>query len=315
MRDRLARLRHHRVVGGDDEHRDVGDLRAAGAHGGECFVARRVEERDLPAVDVDLVRADVLRDAARLGVDDLRVADRVEQRRLAVIDVAHDRDDRRARLQRVLGVVERLGLLVVVGGVLDRHFALQLGRDQLDLLVGERLRRRLRRAEVEEDLDDRLHRDAERLREVADADARLDRDGTGRRRRRLRGCCRGAACRRGRAPWRGSRGRAAWLSMTTRRRRLPGPLPPRGRSGRFGFPFAIRTPQCKDVRATDRPGRSAGAPARTLVVRPRARSTRAGCRCRRRVPVPHAPERARRSGRRTGRARSGRRAGRSRRTA
>src|SRR5712691_10008454 len=44
------------------------------------------------------------------------------------------------------------------------------------------------------------------------------------------------ASSRPRPPWRGSRGRAAWLSMTTRRLRLPGPLPPRGRSGRFGLP-------------------------------------------------------------------------------
>ena len=44
--DRLARLRHHAVVGGDDDHGDVGDLLAAGAHGGERLVARRVEEGD-----------------------------------------------------------------------------------------------------------------------------------------------------------------------------------------------------------------------------------------------------------------------------
>ena len=74
VRDRLLRLRHDAVVGGDDEHRDVGDLRAAGAHGRERLVARRVEERDLAAVDVDLVRADVLRDPAGLGVDDRRVS-------------------------------------------------------------------------------------------------------------------------------------------------------------------------------------------------------------------------------------------------
>ncbi len=54
------------------------------------------------------------------------------------------------------------------------------------------------------------------------------------------GACRGPSRRgassRPRPPWRGSRGRAAALSMTTRRRLLPGPLPPRGRSGRFGLP-------------------------------------------------------------------------------
>ena len=103
-----------------------------------------------------------------------RLADRVEQRRLAVVDVAHDRDDRRARLERLLGVLERLRLDVVVVGVLDRHLALELGRDQLHLVVGERLRRRLHRAEVHQQLDDLRHRDAERLREVAQRDAGLD---------------------------------------------------------------------------------------------------------------------------------------------
>ena len=70
--DRLARLRHHAVVGGDDEHGDVGDLRPAGAQGGERLVARRVEEGDPAAAVVDLVRADVLRDPAGLGLDHRR---------------------------------------------------------------------------------------------------------------------------------------------------------------------------------------------------------------------------------------------------
>ena len=101
--DRLARLRHDAVVGRDDEHDDVGDLGAAGAHQRERFVARRVEEDDAAAVaDVDVIGADVLRDAAGFALGDLRFADGVEQRRLAVIDVAHDGDDRRARLH-VLG--------------------------------------------------------------------------------------------------------------------------------------------------------------------------------------------------------------------
>ena len=74
----------------------------------------RVEEGDPAAVVVDLVGADVLRDPAGLGLDDGGLADRVEQRRLAVVDVAHDRDDRRARREVLLGVLERLGLLVLV---------------------------------------------------------------------------------------------------------------------------------------------------------------------------------------------------------
>ena len=96
--DRLDRLRHDAVVGGDDEHDDVGDLGAARAHRGEGRMARRIDERDLRASRRrHLIGADMLGDAAGLARDDVGVADRVEQRRLAVIDVPHDRDDRRAR--------------------------------------------------------------------------------------------------------------------------------------------------------------------------------------------------------------------------
>ena len=45
--DRFPRLRHHAVVGRDDEDDDVGDLGAAGAHQRERLVARRVEEHDV----------------------------------------------------------------------------------------------------------------------------------------------------------------------------------------------------------------------------------------------------------------------------
>ncbi len=95
--DRLDGLRHHAVVGGDDEDDDVRRPRAARAHRGEGLVAGRVEEDDRLAVDLDPVRADVLRDPAGLAGGDVRLADRVEKGRLAVVDVAHDGDDRRAR--------------------------------------------------------------------------------------------------------------------------------------------------------------------------------------------------------------------------
>ena len=139
VRNRFLRLRHDAVVRSDDEDRDVGDLRAACTHGGERLVTRGVDERDPAAVVLDLVRTDVLRDAARLRLDDCSLADRVEQAGLAVVDVSHDRDDRGTQDEIRLGVLEDLGLLVLVGSVLDRHLALQLGGDQLDLLVGERL--------------------------------------------------------------------------------------------------------------------------------------------------------------------------------
>ena len=65
--------------------------RAAGAHGGERLVTRGVDEGDRAVVLDDLVRTDVLGDATGLARDDVRLADAVEQRGLAVVDVAHAR--------------------------------------------------------------------------------------------------------------------------------------------------------------------------------------------------------------------------------
>ena len=106
--DRFTGLRHDAVVRGDDQDDHVGDPRAAGAHHRERFVAGRVEEHDVAIVHLDRVGADVLRDAAGFALGDPRRANRVEQRRLAVIDVTHDGDDRRTR-DLVLGV-DVLGL-------------------------------------------------------------------------------------------------------------------------------------------------------------------------------------------------------------
>src|SRR5215218_7080997 len=145
--DRLDRLGHDAVVGGDHQHRHVGDGRAACPHGGERLVARRVDERHQAAVlaGTDLVGADVLGDAAGLGGDHVGVADGVQQLGLAVVDVAHDRHDRRARLQVLLAVgldvLPALDLLQDVGlaGVDDLDPGADLLGEQGDRLVGHRL--------------------------------------------------------------------------------------------------------------------------------------------------------------------------------
>src|SRR5581483_10182561 len=126
----------------------VGGLRAARPHGGERLVARRVDERDRAAVALDLVRADVLRDATGLAGDDVGVADVVEQLRLAVVDVTHDGDDRRTGLEvgvvlvLLVGEVEQLLELdlLLLTGVDEANLRADLGREQLDHVVRERLR-------------------------------------------------------------------------------------------------------------------------------------------------------------------------------
>ena len=99
-------LWHDAIVGRDDQHDDVRHVRPAGAHRAECGVARRVEESNLLQLVLALgmrngnrVGADVLRDAARLPGGDVRIADHIEQRGLAVVNMTHDGHYRCAQFQ------------------------------------------------------------------------------------------------------------------------------------------------------------------------------------------------------------------------
>jgi hypothetical protein len=87
------------IVGRDHQHHDVRDLGPARAHEGEGLVAGGVEEDDLTRAHVHVVGPDVLGDAAGLARGHARLPDGVEERRLAVVHVAHDRDHGRARDQ------------------------------------------------------------------------------------------------------------------------------------------------------------------------------------------------------------------------
>ena len=167
MADGLDGLGHDLVVGRDDEDDDVGHLGAAGAHGGERLVARRVEERDRPvARQGHVIGADVLGDTARFARHDVGLPDVVEERGLAVVDVAHDRDDRRARDLQLGRLVGLLGLQL--GRVLIFAHRLEAERrgDQLDLVEVEPLVHRDHEAQLlERELDDlgrgHLHRAGE----------------------------------------------------------------------------------------------------------------------------------------------------------
>ncbi len=96
-------------------------------------------------------------------VEDVRLADRVQQPRLAVVDVTHDRDDRRTGDQIFVfalviaegevEVLEQLAVLVLGADDLDR--VVQLGAEQLQRLFVDRLRRRDHLAEVEHHRDER----------------------------------------------------------------------------------------------------------------------------------------------------------------
>ncbi len=101
--DGFLGLRHDAVIGSDDQDDDVGNFCAARAHPGERFVARGVDEYHRPFVNLNFVRADMLSDAARFASGNILRANGVEQTGFAVVDVAHNGDHRRTRLEILFG--------------------------------------------------------------------------------------------------------------------------------------------------------------------------------------------------------------------
>ncbi|OFV93973.1 MAG: hypothetical protein A3H95_07845 [Acidobacteria bacterium RIFCSPLOWO2_02_FULL_64_15] len=186
MVDRFFGLRHDAIVGGDHQDDDVGDLGASGPHQREGLVTWGVEEHDIAPVDRDVVRPDVLRDAARLALGDARGPDRIEEARFAVIDVAHDGHDRRAG-DDVLGarfVGVDLQQLLLEAPHLD--VGSELARDHHGGLGVERGVDREHQPLHEQLAEHVLHTDIELGREILDRHAFGERNGPRDRRRRDR---------------------------------------------------------------------------------------------------------------------------------
>ncbi len=86
-------------------------------------MARRIQEGDGPAVHLHLIGADVLGNAAGLAGGDRGVADGIQQRGLAVVDVAHDHDHGGAGDQILFLVFRGVDQLFFNG---DHHFFFDL---------------------------------------------------------------------------------------------------------------------------------------------------------------------------------------------
>ena len=116
-------LRHHTIVGSHDQNDDVCGFGTARPHGGKRFVTRGVQKGDHSAGCVDVIRTDVLRDAASFACSHARAANVVQQRGLAMVHVTHDGDHRCARQ-----LLSRLRCLLLFGKCLR---VVQLGREGL----------------------------------------------------------------------------------------------------------------------------------------------------------------------------------------
>ena len=103
--ERFECLRHDTVIGGHNQDDDVGRFSTTCTHGGERLVARGVEERQESTIEFGLIRTNVLRDATGFAGDNVGVTNLIEKFGLAMIDMTHDGDDRRAVGPRLVGVV------------------------------------------------------------------------------------------------------------------------------------------------------------------------------------------------------------------
>ena len=141
MADRLLCLRHDAVVGGNHQHGTIGHVGTAGPHLGEGLVARGVDKGDRLVVMPHRVGANMLRDATAFPGSHVHAQNPVEQGRLAMIDVAQKRHDRRPGNPQ--------GRILVHGIEAEHEFLFEiLGRLQIELHAQFR-RQHLHRVAIE----------------------------------------------------------------------------------------------------------------------------------------------------------------------
>ncbi|MND84428.1 hypothetical protein D3C80_763190 [compost metagenome] len=117
-------------------------------------MAGGVDEGDLLTVLFDLVGADMLGDATGFASDHVCLTNGVEQRGLAVVDVTHDRHDRRTgnHLACVVGLVEDAFFNVGFGNALDGMA--EFDRDQFRQIGVDHVARLHHLAFLHQELDD-----------------------------------------------------------------------------------------------------------------------------------------------------------------
>jgi len=133
--DRLARLGHDTVIGGNNQDYDVGHFCAAGTHCGKGLVTRCIKERDLATLQFHVIRADVLGDAAGLAGNNICLTYGIQQRRLAMVDVTHDRNNRGTFLQSLRRIGGRLKDLIQVHGNVFNLIAVLGGQDNCGIKI------------------------------------------------------------------------------------------------------------------------------------------------------------------------------------
>ena len=111
MVDRFNCLGHNAVVCCYDQNGNVCTLCASGTHGCKRLMARRIQKCDLLTTCIYGISADMLGDATCFTGRYMSLADGVQQGGFAMIDMAHNRNNRRTYnlLLRIIFNLRNLG--------------------------------------------------------------------------------------------------------------------------------------------------------------------------------------------------------------
>ncbi|MNZ71314.1 hypothetical protein D3C78_896740 [compost metagenome] len=95
MVNSLYRLRHNAVIGSYYDNRNICKLCTAGTHCSKRFMTRSIQECNFLTVNFNLVSTDMLRNTASFSACYICRTNRIQQRCLTMVNVTHDRNDRR----------------------------------------------------------------------------------------------------------------------------------------------------------------------------------------------------------------------------
>ena len=170
MRNRFLGLRHDTVICCNDDNNDIGRLCSTCTHLSKGFVARSINERDLLAVLLYLVGTHMLCNTARFSVRYFGRTDLVKKRCLTMVDVTHDRNDRRSLFKVCIffGIVD-LYIVKLIERIHRSDFHFELFSKDLNLVFGKEVILRYHHSEGKEYFDHFAYRAVHLFGELIDS--------------------------------------------------------------------------------------------------------------------------------------------------
>ena len=153
--DGLNGLRHNAVVRCNHKNGNIGDHGATGTHGGKGFMARSIQEGNGTAVDINGISTDMLGNAAGFAGGNVGIADIVQKRRLTVVNVSHDHDNRSSGQEIFFSIGMVVNEALFHGNNdLTFHLAAHFHGDQGSGVVVDHIRDGSKHAQLDQLLDD-----------------------------------------------------------------------------------------------------------------------------------------------------------------